>query len=95
MLCCSIGVSLICANKEIYYYYYYYYFGVFYVITRSLLKHTDLNITGFLPKILLFLEDCSFSGLSQDPSDKKASYEIWNYSPGSTLQFALFKIKIR
>ena len=24
MLCCSIGVSLICANKEIYYYYYYY-----------------------------------------------------------------------
>ena len=26
MLCCSIGVSLICANKEIYYYYYYYYY---------------------------------------------------------------------
>ena len=24
MLCCSIGVSLICANKEIYYYDYYY-----------------------------------------------------------------------
>ena len=24
IMCCSIGVSLICANKEIYYYYYYY-----------------------------------------------------------------------
>ena len=57
--------------------------------------YTDLNITEFLPKILLFPEDCSSSGLSQDPSDKKASYEIWNYSLGSTLQFALFKIKIR
>ena len=30
-----------------------------------------------------------------DPSDKKASYEIWNYSLRSSLQFALFKIKIR
>ena len=27
MLCCSISVSLICANKEIYYYYYYYYYN--------------------------------------------------------------------
>ena len=46
------------------------------VITRSLLKHTDLNLTKFLIKILLFPEDCAPSGLSQDPSDKKASYEI-------------------
>ena len=38
-----------------------------------------------LPKILLFPEDCAPSGLSQDPSDKKASYEIQNYSLGSTL----------
>ena len=63
--------------------------------TRSLLKHTDLNITEVLPKILLFPEDCASSWVSQDPSDKKASYEIWNYSLESTLQFALFKIKIR
>ena len=44
------------------------------VITRSFLKHTDLNVTEFLPKILLFPEDCTSSGLSQDPSDKKANY---------------------
>ena len=49
-------------------------FGVCCVITRSFLKHTDLNITEFLPKILLFPEDCTSSGLSQDPSDKKANY---------------------
>ena len=65
------------------------------VITRSLLKHTYLNITVFLLKILLFPEDCTSSGLLQDPSDKKASYEIWNYSLESTLQFTLFKIIIR
>ena len=46
-------------------------------------------------KILLFPEDCASSGLSQDPSDRKASYEILNYFLESTLQFALFKIKIR
>ena len=62
---------------------------------RVLLKHTNLNITEFLSKILLFIEDCGSSGLSQDLSDKNANYEIWNYSLGSTLQFALFKIKIR
>ena len=44
------------------------------VITRSFLKHTDLIITEFLSKILLFPEDCTCSGLSQDPSDKKANY---------------------
>ena len=65
------------------------------VVTRSFLKHTDLNITDFLPEILLFPEDCTSSGLSQDPSDKKATYLIWKYSLGSTLQFALLKIKIR
>ena len=47
-------------------------FAVCCVITRSLLKHIDLNITIFLPKILLFPEDCASSGLSQNPSDKKA-----------------------
>ena len=36
-----------------------------------LLKHTDLNITDFLSKILLFPEDCASSCLSQDPSNKK------------------------
>ena len=40
----------------------------------SFLKHTDLNITEFLRKILLFPEDCTSSGLSLDPSDKKANY---------------------
>ena len=60
----------------------------------SFLKHTDLNNAEFLPKILLFPEDCTSSGLSQDPSDKKAKYEMWKYSLVSTLQFALFKIKI-
>ena len=64
-------------------------------MTRSLLKHTDLNRTEFLPKILLFPEDCASSGLSQDPSSKKTIYEIWKYSLWSTLQFALYKIKIR
>ena len=59
-----------------------------------ILKHTDLNIIEFLPIILLFPEDCTSSGLSQDPSDKKLLL-IWKYSLGSTLQFALFKIKIR
>ena len=49
-------------------------FGVCYVITRSFSKHTDLNITEFLPKILLFTEDCTSSGLAQDPSDKKGNY---------------------
>ena len=49
-------------------------FGVCCVITRSFLKHTDLNITEFLPKLLLFPENCTSSGLSQDPSDKKGSY---------------------
>ena len=39
-----------------------------------LLKHTDLNITEFLSKILLFPEDCASSGLSQDPSNKKTIY---------------------
>ena len=49
-------------------------FSVCFVITRSFLKHTDLNITEFLRKILLFPEDCTSSGLSLDPSDKKANY---------------------
>ena len=44
------------------------------VITRSLLKHTDLNITEFLSKILLFPKDCASLGLSQDPSNKKTIY---------------------
>ena len=34
-------------------------FSVCCVITRSFLKHTDLNVTEFLTKILLFPEDCS------------------------------------
>ena len=50
----------------------------FCVITRSLLKHTDLNITGVLPKILLFPEDCASSGLSQDSSDKKQFVKYGN-----------------
>ena len=32
--------------------------------------YTDLNITEFLLKILLFPEDCASSSLSQDLSDK-------------------------
>ena len=47
-------------------------FGACCVITWSLLKHTDLNITEFLAKTLLFPEDCASSGLSQDTIDKKA-----------------------
>ena len=49
-------------------------FGTCCVITRSLLKDTDLNRTEFLSKILLFPEDCASSGLSQDPSNKKTIY---------------------
>ena len=52
----------------------FYTFGACCVITRSLLKHTDLNITEFLSKILLFPKDCASSDLSQDPSNKKAIY---------------------
>ena len=48
-----------------------------------------------MANILLFPEDCASSYLSQDPSDKKESYEIWKYSLGGTLQLALFKTKIR
>ena len=33
-----------------------------------------LNITKFLSKILLFPEDCTSSGLSQDPFDKKKQF---------------------
>ena len=42
------------------------------VIIRSLLKHTDLNVTEFLQKnqLATILEDCAFSGLLQDLSDK-------------------------
>ena len=49
-------------------------FGACCVITRSLSKHTDLNITEFLSKFLLFPKDCASSGLSQDPSNKKTIY---------------------
>ena len=62
------------------------------VIIRSLLKHTDLNITDFWSKILLFPEDCSSSAPSQDLSDKKI-YLTWKCTLGSTLQFALSKLK--
>ena len=41
-------------------------FGACCVITRSLLKHTDLSITEFFP----FPENCASSGLPRDPSDK-------------------------
>ena len=50
------------------------FYTIWCVITRSFLKHTDLNVTDFLPKILLFHKDCTCSGLSQDPSHKKANY---------------------
>ena len=33
-------------------------FGVFCVITQSLLKHTDSNVTEFLTEIPLLLKDC-------------------------------------
>ena len=49
-------------------------FTVCCVITRSFLKHTDLNVTEFLPKIILFPDDCTSSDLSRDPSDKIANY---------------------
>ena len=40
----------------------------------TVIIHTDLNVTEFLSKILLFPEDCATSGLSQDPSNKKTIY---------------------
>ena len=51
---------------------------IFYTIWCVLCYHTVMfkayrfNITEFLPNILLFPEDCTSSGLSQDPSDKKS-----------------------
>ena len=38
--------------------------GVYCVVTWSLLKHTDSNVTEYLTKISLFLEDCAIWGLS-------------------------------
>ena len=46
------------------------------VCVVSLLKHTDLNIIKFLSKILIFLKDGASSGLSPEPSDKKAISSI-------------------
>ena len=74
---------------------FFYTIGVCCVITRLFLKHTDFNITEFLPKILIFPEDYTSSGLSQDPSDKKKILNMEMFSWECTLQFALFKIKIR
>ena len=70
----------------------FYTFGVCCVITWSFLKHTDLNITEFSPKILLFHEDCTSSGLPQDPSDKKnklLNVEIfsWEYTSICAIQY--------
>ena len=49
-----------------------------------IIYHTDLNITEFLSKILLFTEDCASSDLSQDPSKKNnlLNMEIfsWEYT---------------
>ena len=42
---------------------------MFVCLKSSNIEHTDLNITEFLPKILLFPENCTSSDLSQDPSD--------------------------
>ena len=66
------------------------------VITQSFLKQSDLNITEFFTRNPIISRRLHIfgSGLPQDPSDKKANYLIWKYSLGSTLQFALFKIKI-
>ena len=53
---------------------------IFYTIWCMLCYYTFIfkayrfNITEFLSKILLFPEDCTSSGLSQDPSNKKANY---------------------
>ena len=44
------------------------------ILVRSLLKHTDLNITKFLSKIQLFSEDCPSLGLSQDLSNLKKQF---------------------
>ena len=65
------------------------------VITRSLWKHPDLTITEFLPKPYYFLKIVHLLVYRMTHLVKKTSYEIWNCSLGSTLQFALFKIKIR
>ena len=53
---------------------------IFYTIWCVLCYYTVIfkayrfKYTEFLPKILLFPEDCTCSGLSQDPSDKKEDY---------------------
>ena len=44
-----------------------------------IIKHTDLNITKFLSKILLFPKDCASSGLSQAPSNKKQFIKYGNF----------------
>ena len=63
------------------------------VITRSFLKHTDLNITEFLSKILLFSQDYPSSGLSQDPSDKKQFIKYGNILLGVHFNLRCLKLK--
>ena len=65
---------------------------IFYTIW-SFLKHTDLNITEFLTKILLFPEDCTCSGLSQDPSDKKQIIKYGNILLGVHFNLRYSKLK--
>ena len=55
--------------------------------------HTDLNITEFLSKILLFPEDCASSGLSQDPSNKKQFIKYGNNLLGVHFNLRYSKLK--
>ena len=67
------------------------------LITRSLLKHTNTNITEFLTIILLFPEDCASSGLSQDPPDKKKQfikYGIILLGVHFNLRYSKYKIRL-
>ena len=48
MLCCSIGVSLICANKEIYYYYYYYYYYTINIVFFSVFTLLEIRINFYI-----------------------------------------------
>ena len=51
-----------------------------------ILKHIDLNVTEFLPKIQLFPEDCTSSGLSQDSQLLNMVIFSWEYTSICAIQ---------
>ena len=54
---------------------------------------TDLIVTEFLSKIILFPEDCESLGLSQDPSDKQQIMKYGSILLGVHFNLCYSKLK--